>query len=164
MKENEVKLNLVSITSMNDNEWEEYYYIGKNRTEEYTDPEIISKFKSDRLEQNENAPSWVTVNEYLLKYDHKPIGWLACFESENISIINDTIYDEIPHEVLNSLLYRIYEILSNGKKEFVYFGSKNLSICHELKALGVELLEPEEDEISETQFYLTKSFLEKFVK
>lgn len=164
MKENEVKLNLVSITSMNDNEWEEYFYIGKNRTEEYIDPETIIKFKSERLEQNENAPSWVTVNEYLLKYEHKPIGWLACFESENISIINDIIYDEIPHEVLNSLLYRIYEILSNGKKEFVYFVSKNLSICNELKALGVELLEPVEDEISETQFYLTKSFLEKFVK
>jgi predicted nucleic acid-binding OB-fold protein len=162
MKENEVKLNLVSITLMDDKEWEEYFYIGKNRTEEYADPKVILKFKSDRLEQNENAPSWVTVNEYILKYEHEPIGWLACFESENISIINDTIYDEIPNEVLNSLLYRIYEIISNGKKEFVYFGSKNSSICQKLEALGAELLEPEGDETSETRFYLTKSFLEKY--
>jgi hypothetical protein len=159
MKENELKLNLVPIILMDDKEWEEYFYIGKNRTEESTDPEVIRKFKNDRLEQNESAPSWVTINEYLLKYEQETIGWLACFESENISIINDTIYDEIPNEVLKSLLYRIYEIILNGKREFVYFGSKNSSICQKLEALGAESLEPEGDETSETQFYLTKSFL-----
>jgi hypothetical protein len=164
MKKNRAKLDLVPISLMNDKDWEDYYYIGKDRIEDSSENDKIQEFKNQRISQNESAPSWVSINEFLLKYKNESIGWLASFESENLSFISDTIYDDIPNEVLKALLIEISEIMSKCNREFALFSTTNVATCNKLKLLDAELFDESESEKQDSQFKLNREFIKAMLE
>lgn len=163
MKNTKEILNLVPIALMNDYEWEEYYYFNNSRNDENINLEEIQKFKKERLEQNENAPSWIKMEEYIIKYKNDLIGWLAYFNTEKCTFMLDANLKDISDTILESLLYNINDILSELNKDSVFLWSKNSSTSNRLIALGAELLENEDSDIPDSQFVLTKSFINKII-
>ena len=139
-------IKVISISDLDDNGWQDYFNLTVEIYRKFPSGEIYNdgswqNFKARILKTCEIYQDR-SYKEYLVSFNEKPAAWLALrLVIRGSSVEFNTIYEEVPGEIMKAILSKLYDYMYRENVENSYYRSFDGHCISALKETGAEVTE-----------------------